>query len=475
MTDRILAPLRVECAARVREGLLAFGYTGEAVARLVGSAPDLPPDTPLACLVRAFTRHLPTSEAVLARILGQPFFDACEEAGLWKREPGGVTGSVVLLADQDSFLLNDHGSSRTGDMEMYWVMGVGASTMQVAHSVPGKPYGRVLDVCCGGGIQSFLLAPYAKEIVAVDRNPRALNLGRFGAALNGYGHITFRESDFFSAVAGERFDLVVCNPPYVLSPERETYYRDGGMEGDSLAEKVVRETAAHLAEGGHAYFVCDVATRRGVAAVDRLRAWVEGNGCDVLAITAPPLAPLAYAAVWSMPETEAVRAEMKTRWVAHFEDLGIESVTHMLVAMRRRTGENWVVFDSLPKRTEGHFGAQIDRRFAGQDFVRRDAAATWSARLRLVDEARLQRRVRAEGGRWVTEEAKVVVADGLMYEFVVDPRTVDFLVMFDGTVTIEEVLGRVAGAMGVDVEKVRTGWLGYVHQLAADGVLEVVC
>jgi SAM-dependent methyltransferase len=467
MTDRILAPLRVECAGRVREGLLAFGYKGEAV--------DLTPETPLGCLARAFTKHLPTPEADLRRVLGEAFFAACEEAGLWKRAADGVTGAVVLLAHEGSFLLHDHGSERVGEMELYWVMGVGASTMQVAHARPDRPYGRVLDLCCGGGIQALRLAPFAKEIVAVDRNPRAVNLGQFGAALNGIPHISFRESDFFSAVAGERFDAIVCNPPYVLSPEREKYYRDGGMEGDTLAEKVVRETPGYLTEGGRAYFVCDVATRHGVEAVDRLRAWVEGSGCDVLAIAAPAMAPLTYAGMWSKPESEEARGEMETKWVARFAELGIESVTHMLVAMRRRTGENWVVMDALPKRTEGHFGLQIDRRFAGQDFVRWDAAATWAARLRLVPEARLQRLVRAEGGRWVTEEAKVVLTEGLMYEFVVDPRTVDFLVMFDGSVTMEQVLGRLALAMNVNVEKVRSGWLGYVHQLAADGVLEVVC
>ena len=467
MTDRMVAPLRVECAARLREGLLAFGYTGEAV--------DLAAETPLGCLARAFVKHMATPEEDLRRVLGDPFFAACEEAGLWKRVADGVTGTVVLQAHQGMFLLNDHGSERVGEMELYWVMGVGASTMQVAHSVPGKPYGRVLDLCSGAGVQSFFLARHATEIVAVDRNPRAVNLGQFGAALNGFEHISFRESDFFSAVSGERFDAIVCNPPYVLSPEREKYYRDGGMEGDTLAEKVVREAPEYLAEGGCAYFVCDVATRHGVEAVDRLRAWVEDSGCDVLAIAAPALTPLAYANMWLQHESEAARGEMGKKWVGRFAELGIESVTHLLVAMRRRTGENWVVMDALPKRTEGHFGAQIDRRFAGQDFVRWDAARTWAARLRLVPEARLRRLGRAEGGRWVTEEAKVVVTEGLMYEFVVDPRTVDFLVMFDGTLTMEEVLGRLALAMGVDVEKVRGGWLGYVHQLAADGVLEVVC
>ena len=69
MTDRILAPLRVECAGRVREGLLAFGYTGEAA----GKAQGLEPVTPLACLVRAFVKHLATPEPVLRRELGEAF------------------------------------------------------------------------------------------------------------------------------------------------------------------------------------------------------------------------------------------------------------------------------------------------------------------------------------------------------------------------------------------------------------------
>lgn len=439
--------LRVELAGPVREGLLACGYTGEGE------------------LGRAFRLHEAVAEDVLRGVMGDGFFDTCDEAGLWKRVEGGVTGAVVIAVDEGRFLVSDHPAERVGELAKQWVMGVGASTMQVAHAVPQKQYGRVLDLCCGGGFQAFRLATFAREIVAVDRNPRAVNLGRFGAALNGFGHVTFREGDLFTAVAGEKFDLIVCNPPYVVSPERGRMYRDGGMDGDALAERIVRETPRYLNEGGCAYFVCDVATQGGVGALERLGEWAAGRGCDVVVIASPEMTPAAYTKLWGQVEGE---------WGKWFGELGIESITHLLVAMRRRAGDNWMTADALPKRTEGPFGAQMDRRFSGQDFARLGAAETWGARLRLVPEARLQRRVRAEGGRWVTEEAKILMAEGMMYEYVVDPRTVDFLAMFDGVLTVEEILGRLAGAMRMDVEKVREGWIGYVRQLAGDGILEVM-
>jgi hypothetical protein len=49
---------------------------------------------------------------------------------------------------------------------------------------------------------------------------------------------------------------------------------------------------------------------------------------------------------------------------------------------------------------------------------------------------------------------------------------VDFFPLFDGVNTMEAILGRVAGAMGVPADKLRGGWLKYVSQLTLDGILE---
>jgi hypothetical protein len=120
----------------------------------------------------------------------------------------------------------------------------------------------------------------------------------------------------------------------------------------------------------------------------------------------------------------------------------------------------------------GYFGAQIGRRFRNQDFLLQGEEAIWQGRLRMAPEVRVERTARAEGGRWVTEGAKVLVTTGLTASSQLDPRTVDFFPLFDGVNTMEAILGRVAGAMGVPADKLRGGWLKYVSQLTLDGILE---
>ena len=80
-----------------------------------------------------------------------------------------------------------------------------------------------MDLGTGNGIQALLLSDHAEQVVAVDVNDHALELARFNAILNGRDdRIEFRHGSFLEPVAGERFDLVVSNPPYVLSPEAPT-------------------------------------------------------------------------------------------------------------------------------------------------------------------------------------------------------------------------------------------------------------
>ena len=53
--------------------------------------------------------------------------------------------------------------------------------------------------------------------------------------LNGVANIEFRAGSFFEPANGEQFDLVVSNPPYVISPETELIFRDSGKLGDSVS------------------------------------------------------------------------------------------------------------------------------------------------------------------------------------------------------------------------------------------------
>jgi len=92
----------------------------------------------------------------------------------------------------------------------------------------------------------------ATTFVATDLNERALNLAAFNVLLNGVENVELRAGSFFEPVAGERFELVTSNPPYVISPESAYLFRDSGLEGDSVSRDVVRTAPAHLEEGGFA-------------------------------------------------------------------------------------------------------------------------------------------------------------------------------------------------------------------------------
>ena len=83
-------------------------------------------------------------------------------------------------------------------------------------------------------------------------NARALAYAKFNAALNGVGNVETRLGSFFEPVDGEQFDLVVANPPYVVSPESAYLFRDGGLRGDAVSEHVVRHAPASLAPGAFA-------------------------------------------------------------------------------------------------------------------------------------------------------------------------------------------------------------------------------
>lgn len=487
--DRIISPLRLDDPAlpgRIAAGLLERGVTGDAVREAIPEVAEPKPsmklnrpevaarigmDTALACLLRAFVLPFPTPEAHMREKLGAEFFGLCEEAGLWDRVEDGVVGSVVILEDERVFLLSDHGTNRRGDVEMYWVMNIGTSSVAVSDSIEHRRYERVLDLCCGSGIQGFYVAPLAGRVLALDRNPRALNYGRFGAAMNGFENIEFRESDCYAAVAGEKFDLIACNPPYVMAPDRQTYYRDGGMGGDRFSEKILREAPLHLEEGGMAHITCDVGAMGGQTNEERLRGWLAGNGCDALLVAGMKLTAAQYIKAWLKVEDDA--AEEAKRWEEHFRELGVSEIQNWLVVLRKRSsgGENWCRRESLPAKRSGNYGTQVGRIFRAEDLLRQGDSAIWASKLRISPDVRLDRSSRVVKGKWVPEAARLRFDGGMVMEFEVAPDTATLLQHFQNEKSADKALRRIAAEMGRGPEDVRRDLLGYLKHLIGNGVL----
>jgi release factor glutamine methyltransferase len=132
--------------------------------------------------------------------------------------------------------------------------------IEVARARGGQ---RVLDLCTGSGAIAIALAKElpAAQIVATELSPEAAAIATKNAERNQVkDRVDIRVGDLFAPVAGERFDLIVSNPPYIataviatLSPEvrREPKLAlDGGADGLAFYDRICAAAREYLVPGG---------------------------------------------------------------------------------------------------------------------------------------------------------------------------------------------------------------------------------
>jgi len=113
----------------------------------------------------------------------------------------------------------------------------------------------VLDLCTGTGALALVAAEEGASVTAIDISRRAVLNVRLNALLNGVRVRPLR-GDLFAAVAGEQFDVIVTNPPYVPAPDERLPERglerawQAGLDGRVLIDRICASVAAHLRPGG---------------------------------------------------------------------------------------------------------------------------------------------------------------------------------------------------------------------------------
>jgi len=172
-----------------------------------------------------------------------------------------------------------------------------SDTWLLADALRAQPLaGRsVLDLCTGSGALAIVAAQAgARRVLAIDVSRRATLAARANARLNGR-RVVARHGDLLSVVGRERFDVIVCNPPYLpassdaLPRHRSTTALDAGRDGRALLDRVCDEAPAHTRPGGRLLLVqssvCGVSET-----CERLRA--RSLQAEVVARARGPLGPL---------------------------------------------------------------------------------------------------------------------------------------------------------------------------------------
>jgi hypothetical protein len=213
---------------------------------------------------------------------------------------------------------------------------------------------RALDLGTGNGVQALLLASHANTVVATDANERALRFTELNAALNGRTNIETRAGDWLEPVAGDRFDCIVCSPPYVISPESDLLYRNASVRGDVLSEQLVRDLPELLASGGFATVLVSWAAQ---ADEPEPPAWAPDDVSSLL-IRLHHEPAEATAEYW---QADAAG------WVDYYRSEGIETISYGAVVLHRGAGTPWRDWVDLPGGPRGVAGAQLERIFAAHE------------------------------------------------------------------------------------------------------------
>lgn len=166
----------------------------------------------------------------------------------------------------------------------------------------GPPPRRILDLCCGGGCIGLAAAHYFPDarVDLADIDAQALELARENTRLHDLdGRVRIVPSDVFSALVGERYDVILCNPPYVdaedLAGMPAEYLAEpalglgSGQDGLDLTRRILAEAGEYLEPHGLLLLeVGNSAQALEVAFPDVPFTWVEfaQGGSGVFALTA---------------------------------------------------------------------------------------------------------------------------------------------------------------------------------------------
>ena len=318
-----------------------------------------------------------------------------------------------------------------------FVPGPSPSAQRVERLTIRRPVRAALDLGTGSGIQALLTARHSERVVGVDVNERALAFASFNAALNGLTNLDFRAGSWLEPVVGERFDLIVANPPYVVSPDSAFLYRDGELAADAVTQHLLQAVPAHLEEGGFAHVMGNWAYARDDDWRTPLEAWLAGSGCDALLLKYPGGDLVSYAAQWNLlllAEGREAYLSAVDRWLDYYRREGIETIADGMVVLRRRSGgKNWVRAIEIPAPPTGRAGEQVHRIFEARD--RRDELAD--------DETVRATRFAAAPGLRLTkraDRAKVELEAGIGFAAPLPATVAEQIASLDGTRPLGDVI-----------------------------------
>lgn len=483
----------VASAALHREQALpALLATEAATGMATGMATEAATDA-CAVLIRLFTLGMPVPRAHAERALPRLGVGGAQSLGLLVPGNDSEAGTVAATCDlrpyaddaHDWWVASDLSELATrAPLRADHVLGIGGASTTLASWTVRRPVDRALDLGTGCGVQALHLTSNARSIVATDISERALAYAAFNVALAG-ADLELAKGDMLEPVAGQRFSLVVSNPPFVITPRTDDVplyeYRDGGRSGDAVVRSLVRQVGAVLEPGGIAQFLGNWEipvgrTWRGVWSEWLDEADRSGVPLDAWVVQREQQDPAQYAELWSrdggsLPGSEA-HDRMYAAWLRDFESRGVASIGFGIVTLQRPLTDRapWRDLVEAPGPVAAAMGPTIDAGLRARTWLAEHTDddvldVAWSCAPDVTEERH---------GRPGAEDPSVIVVrqgGGLGRAVRAGTLLAAYLGVADGELTARAALDAIASVLGVDPAEVRAEVLPSLRDLVADGLL----
>ena len=353
-----------------------------------------------------------------------------------------------------------------------FVLGASPASTTLAQLVPRRRVGAALDLGTGCGIQTVHLGDHVDRIVATDLNPRALELARVTLGLNRI-EAELRLGSLYDPVGGQGFDLVVTNPPYVMSPPGgDLVYREGGFEADQLMREVVR--SAPLNPDGLLVVLGNWAVTEGQPWQERVAEWIPA-GHDAMVLQREALDPFEYIEIWladaGLTGSEDYLPGYR-EWLEYFRRQRITGVGMGWIFVHNSgSAEPELRLEEWPHAVHQPVADAVLAHFAGIEPARRPDEDLLAATLRRSDDL-VQEALGAPGA---TDPEHIVLRQqaGLGRAVVAGTALAAVVGACDGDLPLGALVDAVAGLLDVDAAALAAEILGEVRPLLADGLLTV--
>ena len=524
-------------ATSLRADLAESGWGVEAVAALLGEAADaalcreirLPALRAVRAALAAGSAPSPVAVLTALFMLGEPVPATALDAALPRTAAAGAA-AIGLVGEPDGagyvrarvdlrpheaiddagevrwWVASDLGELVTGRaLAPDHVLGVGGAGLTLAGLTPRTPVHAALDLGCG--IQTLYLLRHAEYVVATDISARALAFTAFNAALagvsvagalgagtesvagsesgsdSGAGRLELLRGSLLEPVAGRRFDLIVSNPPFVITPPavREAglplmEYRDAG---GPVLPRLVAGLGEHLEPGASAVMLGNWEHRGAGSWRDAVAAWLP-EGLDAWVVEREVQDPVEYAAMWLRDggltpdrDAEAFDAALEA-WIDDFEVRDVRGVGfgYLIVHRPRRPREPWRLLEEVTTSGQGVLGPHVAEVLEARERLDGlDDEAVADLHPLLAPDVTEERHLipgaaeptvillRQGGGLGRTLRASTAVAA--------------LVGVADGELSVDQIASAVAALTGEDVTALRTEMVEATRRLVTTGLLTV--